>query len=282
MLEAGSQAPSFSLPSTSGGDVSLDALRGKKVILYFYPKDDTPGCTQEACDFRDSMARLAGRGAEVYGVSKDSIESHERFRRKFELPFALLTDDGSAIAKAYGAYGKKTLYGKEVEGTIRSTFLIDEQGRIERVWSPVRVEGHVDEVLEALGLERATTPATNGQVRGEPAAKPARAAKGRPAKAAGPARKGAVRASAGGAGAKAAARKPAPKKPSKKAVKKTAAKKASRKKAASTARRTPTRTIRPAKKPAGRAKAAAKKAAGNRSGAKKATAKKGAKKLARR
>lgn len=150
MLEAGQSAPSFSLPSTSGRTVSLAGLRGKKTVLYFYPKDDTPGCTREACAFRDNMARLHGVGAQVFGVSKDSLAAHAKFREKYSLPFELLTDADNAVAKKYGAYGKKMMYGKEVQGTIRSTFLIDERGRLERVWSPVRVDGHVDQVLEAL------------------------------------------------------------------------------------------------------------------------------------
>jgi peroxiredoxin Q/BCP len=153
--EVGQPAPSFHLPSTSGRTVSLEDLRGKKIVLYFYPKDDTPGCTQEACDFRDNLARVRGAGAEVFGVSRDTLESHERFQRKYELPFELLSDDGSETAKAYGAFGLKNMYGKEVEGTIRSTYLIDENGNIAAAWSPVRVAGHVDQVLAALGVESA-------------------------------------------------------------------------------------------------------------------------------
>jgi thioredoxin-dependent peroxiredoxin len=149
-LTTGSLAPDFELESTDG-PVSLSGLRDSRVVLYFYPKDDTPGCTREACSFRDSMSRLQGHGATILGVSKDSIDSHQRFRQKYDLPFALASDPENAVAKSYGAFGKKMMYGKEVTGTIRSTFLIDPEGRIERVWSPVKVDGHVDQILAALG-----------------------------------------------------------------------------------------------------------------------------------
>jgi thioredoxin-dependent peroxiredoxin len=149
-LTTGSLAPDFELEGTDG-PVSLSGLRGSRVVLYFYPKDDTPGCTREACSFRDSMSRLQGHGATILGVSKDSIDSHQRFRQKYDLPFALASDPENAVAKSYGAFGKKMMYGKEVTGTIRSTFLIDPEGRIERVWSPVKVDGHVDQILAALG-----------------------------------------------------------------------------------------------------------------------------------
>lgn len=148
-LTVGAPAPDFELQSTDG-PVSLSGLRGSRVVLYFYPKDDTPGCTREACGFRDSMKRLDGHGAVVLGISRDSLDSHRRFRDRYELPFTLASDPGNTVAAAYGAYGPKMMYGKLLSGTIRSTFLIDAEGRIERIWSPVRVTGHVDQVLAAL------------------------------------------------------------------------------------------------------------------------------------
>jgi peroxiredoxin Q/BCP len=163
MLNIGDPAPALTLPSTSGSDVSLSALRGRRVVLYFYPKDDTPGCTRESCDFRDNVARLDGHGAIVFGISRDSIASHEKFRKKHGLPFDLLSDPDASVGRAYGAFGKKMMYGKAVVGTIRSTFLIDEKGRIEHAWSPVNVDGHVDAVLQALageGVEGASSART--------------------------------------------------------------------------------------------------------------------------
>lgn len=167
-LAVASPAPPFKLASTSGETVTLASLRGKKVVLYFYPKDDTPGCTREACDFKDNLARLKKEGVVVLGVSKDSLAAHAKFRAKYSLPFDLLVDTGSEVARAYGAYGKKVMYGKEVEGTIRSTFLIDEQGKIAAVWSPVKVDGHVDQVLAALAggdAPKAKTPAKEAAVK---------------------------------------------------------------------------------------------------------------------
>jgi peroxiredoxin Q/BCP len=148
-LTVGATAPDFELDSTDG-PISMKKLRGSRVVLYFYPKDDTPGCTREACAFRDSMQRLAGHGAVIVGVSKDSVESHDRFRKKYGLSFSLASDPDNRTATVYGAFGQKSMYGKHVMGTIRSTFLIDPKGRIEHIWSPVKVDGHVDQVLAAL------------------------------------------------------------------------------------------------------------------------------------
>ena len=153
-LQPGTKAPDFRLPSTEGGELALSDLRGKLVVLYFYPKDSTPGCTQEACDFRDRDAAIRKAGAVVIGVSKDSIASHDRFRKKYELPFALLSDADNAVATAYGVFGEKNMYGRKVLGTIRSTFLIDAEGVILRTWSPVKVAGHAEEVLEAVRAAR--------------------------------------------------------------------------------------------------------------------------------
>ena len=150
MLKAGEKAPEFKLESTGGGEVSLKALRGKKVVLYFYPKDNTPGCTKEACDFRDEQAALKKAGAVVFGVSKDKIDSHHKFKERFKLSFELLSDPDLSVARAYGAYGKKTMFGVSTTGMIRSTFLIDENGVVQAVWPKVKVIGHADDVLAAL------------------------------------------------------------------------------------------------------------------------------------
>src|SRR5688572_27783542 len=128
MLKEGEKAPAFKLPSVEGGDVSLKDFAGKTVVLYFYPKDDTPGCTREACAFRDSQAALKKAGAVVLGVSPDSVESHHKFRAKNKLNFPLLADADKSVAKKYGAYGEKVMYGKKVTGMIRSTFVIGGDG----------------------------------------------------------------------------------------------------------------------------------------------------------
>jgi peroxiredoxin Q/BCP len=150
-IQVGDKAPDFTLTSDTGEQVSLSDFAGKRVVLYFYPKDQTPGCTAEACDFRDRSAQLEKRGAVVLGVSKDSVASHQRFRDKQQLNFPLLSDPDATVMKAYGAWGEKTMYGKKVTGTIRTTVLIGADGRIERIWPKVKVAGHADEVLEALG-----------------------------------------------------------------------------------------------------------------------------------
>ena len=150
MVKEGSKAPSFTLPSSEGGEVSLKDLAGKTVVLYFYPKDDTPGCTREACAFRDSQAAIKKAGAVVLGVSPDSVASHEKFRGKYKLNFPLLADPDKAVAKKYGAFGEKVMYGKKVTGMIRSTFVIDGEGVVRKVFPRVKVDGHADKVLEAV------------------------------------------------------------------------------------------------------------------------------------
>ncbi len=151
MPKEGDPAPDFSLPADDGKSYSLRGLRGKKVVLYFYPKDDTPGCTKEACSFRDNLARVTSKGAIVLGVSKDDLESHARFRSKYALSFPLLSDTDGKVLEAYGVWKEKSLYGHTAMGVVRSTFIIDENGRIAKVFPKVQVEGHTDEVLEALG-----------------------------------------------------------------------------------------------------------------------------------
>lgn len=150
MLNVGDKAPEFSLPSTTGEIVSLKDLRGKKVVLYFYPKDDTPGCTKEACSFRDHLAQVKRKGALIFGVSADSVKSHQKFADKYELNFPLLSDESKEMLKAYGVWQKKSFMGKEYMGIVRTTFIIDEDGRIAHVFSNVKVEGHTDEVLSKL------------------------------------------------------------------------------------------------------------------------------------
>jgi thioredoxin-dependent peroxiredoxin len=151
MVKEGKAAPDFKLASSEGGEVSLKDLQGKAVVLYFYPKDDTPGCTREACAFRDTEARIKKTGAVVYGVSPDSVASHEKFKAKYKLNFPLLSDPDKAVAKKFGAFGEKVMYGKKVTGMIRSTFILDREGIVRKVFPRVRVDGHADAVLEALG-----------------------------------------------------------------------------------------------------------------------------------
>lgn len=150
MLEAGQPAPDFTLETADGQPLRLSSLRGRPVVVYFYPKDDTPGCTREACDFRDARARLVAAGAVVLGISPDDTASHQRFRDKHRLDFTLLTDPHKRVATAWGAWGEKVMYGKKVIGMIRTTFVIDGQGLVRKVFPRVRVEGHVDKVLESL------------------------------------------------------------------------------------------------------------------------------------
>jgi thioredoxin-dependent peroxiredoxin len=150
MPEVGDRAPAFTLPDQSGEPVKLSDFKGKAVVLYFYPKDDTPGCTREACSFRDEHSALVKAGAVVLGVSPDSTASHQKFAGKFKLPFPLLADTDHTVSEKYGAWGEKSLYGRKFMGITRSTFLIGKDGNVARVWPKVKVDGHVDEVRKAL------------------------------------------------------------------------------------------------------------------------------------
>ena len=137
------------MPTDGGGEVSLKALKGKKVVLYFYPKDDTPGCTKEACGFRDSLPDFSKVDAEIVGVSKDTVAKHDKFKAKHELNFILGSDEDGSVCEAYGTWVEKSMYGKKYMGIERATFLIDEKGVISNVWRKVKVKGHVEEVLAA-------------------------------------------------------------------------------------------------------------------------------------
>jgi thioredoxin-dependent peroxiredoxin len=150
MVEEGQLAPDFEARDGSGATVRLADLRGRPVVLYFYPKDDTPGCTKEACGFRDEYAALQATGAALLGVSPDDEESHRQFAAKFDLPFQLLSDPGAAIATAYGVWKEKNMYGRTSLGVERTTFLLDEAGVIRKIFPKVKVDGHVGEVLAAL------------------------------------------------------------------------------------------------------------------------------------
>jgi peroxiredoxin Q/BCP len=149
-IQQGERAPDFSLRGDDGRTIKLSALRGKPVVVYFYPKDDTPGCTREACAFRDRQAEIARLGATVLGISPDDVESHSRFREKFHLNFPLLADPEHKVAEKYGAWREKNMYGKTVMGMQRSTFVIGADGRVARVWRNVKVDGHDAQVLAAL------------------------------------------------------------------------------------------------------------------------------------
>lgn len=149
-LKAGDAAPEFSAATNGGGRLSLADLRGKNIVLYFYPKDDTPGCTKEACAFRDHFAEFQKRGAVVLGVSTDLVKSHDKFAQKFKLPFTLLADEDKRIVQAYGVWGEKSFMGRKYLGTHRVTFLIGPDGKIKKIWPEVKPEEHAAEVLAAL------------------------------------------------------------------------------------------------------------------------------------
>lgn len=149
-VREGQPAPDFALPSTDGSVVRLSDLRGKKVVLYFYPKDDTPGCTKEACSFRDNLGVLQSMGVVVLGVSADSVASHQKFAQKYGLNFPLLADEGAQVATLYGVWKEKKQYGRTYMGIERTTFLIDENGIVRRIFPKVKVDGHVEEIMEAI------------------------------------------------------------------------------------------------------------------------------------
>ncbi len=150
ILKEGETAPDFSLPSSLGKNISLKDYRGKKIILYFYPKDDTPGCTKEACSFRDDLKKFEKQNTVILGVSPDDLDSHQKFIDKFNLPFPLLADTDTEVSKAYGVYKLKNMYGKEFWGIERTTFVIDEKGKIEKIFPKVKVDGHSEEILQLL------------------------------------------------------------------------------------------------------------------------------------
>jgi peroxiredoxin Q/BCP len=150
MLKPGDRAPQFKLPSSDGSQIRLADYRGKKVVLYFYPKDDTPGCTKEACSFQDGLGKFMKKGAAVLGVSADSVESHTKFAGKYRLAFPLLSDETKEVCKAYGVWQEKSLYGRKFKGIARTTFVIDEEGIVQQVFPKVKVDGHPKEILEVI------------------------------------------------------------------------------------------------------------------------------------
>jgi peroxiredoxin Q/BCP len=149
-LKEGDKSPAFTVETSGGGKISLADYKGQNVILYFYPKDDTPGCTKEACAFRDHFADFKKKGAVVLGVSPDSVKSHDKFVEKFKLPFTLLADEDKKIVQAYGVWGEKTFMGRKYQGVFRVTFLIGPDGKVKKIWPQVKPEEHAAEVLAAL------------------------------------------------------------------------------------------------------------------------------------
>ncbi|GAB4366648.1 MAG: thioredoxin-dependent thiol peroxidase [Spirochaetales bacterium] len=151
MKQVGEKVENFTLVDADGKEVSLSEFAGKKKVIYFYPKDDTPGCTKEACGFRDVYSQITGKGAVVIGISADPVEKHARFRDKYQLPFVLLSDPEKKVIEDFGALGEKKMYGKTYLGILRSTFVLDEEDRITHVFPKVKPEGHAGEILAALG-----------------------------------------------------------------------------------------------------------------------------------
>jgi len=158
MLKEGDRAPAFTAATDTGENLSLSSLRGRSVVLYFYPKDDTSGCTVEACEFRDALPRFEGLDATVLGVSPDSVKSHQKFKKKFNLPFALIADPDHSIAESYGVWGEKMMFGRKYMGVLRTTFVIGGDGRIARIFRSVKPEGHAEEVARALSEPVRSTP----------------------------------------------------------------------------------------------------------------------------
>lgn len=150
MVSEGKSAPAFTLDTDSGETLSLKDLKGRPVVLYFYPKDDTPGCTVEACEFRDAFPRFKGSKAVILGISPDSVKSHQKFKVKFDLPFTLLADEDHAIAEKYGVWQKKSMYGRTYMGIARTTFVIDQDGKVAKVFEKVKPKGHAEEVEQAI------------------------------------------------------------------------------------------------------------------------------------
>ena len=149
-VKEGGKAPAFSMPTDGGGKIALKDLKGHPVILYFYPKDSTPGCTTEACDFRDLTPDFSRIDADIVGVSKDSVKRHDNFKAKYELPFALASDDDGDVCERYGVWVEKSMCGRKFMGIERATFLIDAKGVVRRIWRKVKVKGHAEDVLEAV------------------------------------------------------------------------------------------------------------------------------------
>ncbi len=148
-LAVGDKAPDFTIATDGGGTFCLSEMMGHNVIIYFYPKDDTPGCTKEACDFRDSLPDFSKSSSKIIGVSKDTVAKHDKFKSKYELPFTLAADVEGAVCEAYGTWVEKSMYGRQYMGIERATFLVDKEGVVQGIWRKVKVKGHVEEVLAA-------------------------------------------------------------------------------------------------------------------------------------
>ena len=150
LLQVGDKAPDFTLPTDSDSEISLSSLKGHKIILYFYPKDDTPGCTKQACGFRDALPQFSKLDAHIIGVSKDSPAKHDKFKAKYDLNFPLAADEDGQLCEAYGVWVEKNMYGRKYMGIERTTFLIDEQGTIQHIWRKVKVKDHIEDVAQTL------------------------------------------------------------------------------------------------------------------------------------